>query len=610
VAAGASQYSIGSPTDDEQFLVELINRARANPLAEAQRLRSTTDPTVIAAYSYFSVDLDLMSSQFAQLSPVPPLAISAALTESGRRHSRDMLEHAFQEHTGSDGSTLGGRVSAAGYDYANCAENIYAYAKGLWHAHASFQVDWGQGPGGMQDPPGHRLNIHDQYLKEAGVGVIAGSNGSVGPILVTEDFAAPAVNKAFITGVAYYDLNGNGFYDVGEGIGGVNVSVSGADFRAVTAASGGYAVPVTRNGTYTVTFTAPAMAQQQQIAVISGLKNVKVDLAPVYAPPTVLGPDQSFVGRTNFYQFSTVAAATSYRWRAAALAATNLVEGAENGLVNVSAVVSPGYSVVVTDVKASGTGAFHLAHPQASRQTLTLNRLFRGGAAGRLEFVSRLGWASAGQVAAAEVSVNQGRDWNEVWRQAGNSTRGETQFQQRGLSLSAFSGREFMVRFLYDYAGGSYFNQTDSGVGFYLDNITISGCEELLNPVVSDRLEGPSLGFVPPSIGDFALSVRARIGSRDLDWGPLKVVKTIMPVKPNAVVRLAPPAILASGQVQLEFVVLSGAANEYALWVSVSPLGPWQPDPAASLQLLAPSRYQVQSPVPSAVQAYYRIEAR
>src|SRR5439155_902234 len=79
-AAGAQQvYSIGEPTDEEQVFVEFINRARANPQQEAQRLKNETDPDVLVAYDYFDVDLNLMVSQFASIAVAPPLSINPKL---------------------------------------------------------------------------------------------------------------------------------------------------------------------------------------------------------------------------------------------------------------------------------------------------------------------------------------------------------------------------------------------------------------------------------------------------------------------------------------------------------------------------------------------------
>ena len=59
----------------------------------------------------------------------------------------------------------------------------------------------------------------------------------------------------FLTGVVYYDFNGNNFYDLGEGTGGVVVTASGSSFFATTANSGGYSVPVPENNNSTTVTT-------------------------------------------------------------------------------------------------------------------------------------------------------------------------------------------------------------------------------------------------------------------------------------------------------------------------------------------------------------------
>src|SRR5689334_5297819 len=47
---GVTPYSIGQPTDEEQLYLEYLNRMRADPTAEGQRLATTTDPSVVSAY--------------------------------------------------------------------------------------------------------------------------------------------------------------------------------------------------------------------------------------------------------------------------------------------------------------------------------------------------------------------------------------------------------------------------------------------------------------------------------------------------------------------------------------------------------------------------------
>jgi cysteine-rich secretory family protein len=282
-APTAPLYSIGAPTNEEQYYLELINRARANPTAEGLRLATTTDPNVLSAYSAFGVNLVLMQGQFVLIPPAPPLSMNATLMNAARAHSQNMLQNNYQGHTGPDGSlTTRLQNYTSGANGWSLGENVYAYSKSVWYGHAGFEVDWGGsvGTGGMQSPPGHRQNIHNATFREVGIGVVLGSNGGsggVGPQLVTQDFGTVGGLLPFVTGVVYRDLNNNGFYDPGEGLGGVTVSVSNVSNYAVTASSGGFSVPVPGSGNYTVTFSGgSAPTNQKNVSVVNG-ENVKLD---------------------------------------------------------------------------------------------------------------------------------------------------------------------------------------------------------------------------------------------------------------------------------------------------------------------------------------------
>ena len=241
---GQAVYDFGNPTAEEQLYLELINRARANPAAEGARLAAITDPDVLNAYAQFGVSLALMQSEFNALPAVPPLAPNASLTTSARGHSAWMLANAMQSHDETNpANTPWTRMTAAGYTYSTAGENVYAYAKSVGFGHAGFEVDWGPGgTGGMQSGRGHRMSIHSANFREIGVGVALGTNGAIGPQLVTQDLGARSPSPIFATGVAYYDLNGNNFYDIGEGIAGLTVTVSGASYSCVTAAGGGWSI--------------------------------------------------------------------------------------------------------------------------------------------------------------------------------------------------------------------------------------------------------------------------------------------------------------------------------------------------------------------------------
>lgn len=288
----AERYSIGQPTNEEQYYLELINRARANPPAEGIRLATTTDTNVLSAYAAFGVNLVLMQTQFAAILPAPPLSMNATLLNAARAHSQNMLQNNYQGHNGPDGP-LTTRLQAytSGANGWSIGENVYAYSKSVWYGHAGFEVDWGgsAATGGMQSPPGHRQNIHSTTFREVGIGVVIGSNGGsggVGPQLVTQDFGTKGGLLPFVTGVVYRDLNSNGFYDPGEGVGGVTVTISNVNNYAVTAASGGYSVPVPGSGNYAVTFTGgSAPTLQTNVTVING-QNVKADYVVTGSAPT------------------------------------------------------------------------------------------------------------------------------------------------------------------------------------------------------------------------------------------------------------------------------------------------------------------------------------
>jgi Ca2+-binding RTX toxin-like protein len=180
-------------------------------------------------------------------------------------------------HIGSGGSTPSQRMTAAGFDFVGAsgsAENI---------AWASTR-----GPAGLQDEvkllhanlmasPSHRINLLNDAYREIGIGFATGQYQSWDSAFVTQNFALTR-SKPILTGVAFQDRDGDGFYDPGEGLGGIDVvavSSTGARYATKTMGSGGYdlALPA---GTYKVTFSGGVAASTRHVA-LSG-DNVKVDL--------------------------------------------------------------------------------------------------------------------------------------------------------------------------------------------------------------------------------------------------------------------------------------------------------------------------------------------
>ena len=603
---GNTPYSIGNPTDEEQLYLEYLNRARANPPAEGLILATTTDPNVLSAYAYYGVDTNLMQSQFNAIAAAPPVAMNAQLLTAARVHSQDMFINMYQGHTGTDNSTPGDRITAQGYNWYTYGENVYSYSYSVFYGHAGFEVDWGPGTGGMQTPPGHRLNIHNNTFREVGVGVVDGVNGTVGPQLVTQDFATQQSATPLITGVVYYDLNGNGFYDVGEGIGGVTVQVPGSTYFAITASSGGYAIPVTTNGNYAISFSASGLSSNR-VATIAGLANVKVDFVPPYTPPALTGPNPAALTNNNYYSFPPVGAATNHQCEVTRLIPYTTVEGAENGLANVTVVQSSGYSVIISDFVYSGSYAFHLCQPDAGNQYLTLNPVLLPRTNSQLTFYKRLGWATSSQVAHAQVSTNGGSVWQDVWNQAGSGGSGESAYSQIAVSLGFCAGIPTQIRFVYDFSGGSYYPQTASNVGLCLDNIAVSNADQAQSPVTNNIPTGNFFVFYPTNTGDYQLRVCGRLPGRTLPWGPAKRVTATN--LPPMTIQFAGQPMRSGTQFQAGFNVANYRGMPFQVLTTTNLATSWTTDTLASIQtVVTNSQFRVTT-TNAGTRAFFRIQA-
>src|SRR5258705_7447594 len=93
--------STATPTPDEQFMLELLNRARSLPAVEAKRYQVALNEGLAAG---------TLSTSARQ-----PLAFNVNLISAARQHSQWMLTAKSFSHTGASGSTPVSRMSSAGY---------------------------------------------------------------------------------------------------------------------------------------------------------------------------------------------------------------------------------------------------------------------------------------------------------------------------------------------------------------------------------------------------------------------------------------------------------------------------------------------------------------
>jgi Ca2+-binding RTX toxin-like protein len=236
-------------TAAEQYLVELINRARLDPATEARRLDIPLNG---------GLPLTTNGSTFPTISKQAhePLAIIGSLDRSATSHSADMARTGDFSHVGSGGSTYITRIKAAGYDLSGgyrIGENL-AY------------VSWSSDPTSLMNilhknlfgSPPHRSNMIQGDYREIGVSLVGSGSGQY----LTENFGYHSATS-FVTGVAYTDRNNDDFYSIGEGRSGLSMKIIGGD-GANTQSAGGYALQ--------------AKWGQEVTVAIEGGTRVKVDL--------------------------------------------------------------------------------------------------------------------------------------------------------------------------------------------------------------------------------------------------------------------------------------------------------------------------------------------
>lgn len=253
----------------EQLLLELINRARMNPAAEAARLGIGLN--------------DGLAAGTIAATPKQPLAGSELLVTAARGHSQYMINVDKFDHQAIGDGTPTSRMQAAGYlfsgSWANGENIAWVGTTGTLNLlNSVFNIN-----DNLFRSPHHRTNVLDNYFQELGTGVVSGAFTAGGTTyntaMATENFAKSGA-KYFVTGVAINDANHNNFYDVGEGRANIRIGVTTgglADGSALTKAAGGYAA-ATSAGTHVVTFSGGGLAAAVVATVYAGAANAKVDL--------------------------------------------------------------------------------------------------------------------------------------------------------------------------------------------------------------------------------------------------------------------------------------------------------------------------------------------
>jgi|GEM_PF-2465749 len=301
-------YSYGDPSAAEQAHLEYINRARADPVAEAQRLG-------------LSDVLEGVTDSSTTSNKVPPLTLNENLSLAAKNHTQFMVNIECFAHVCTGEDDVGTRITSSNYIWQTYGENIALTASTLTldvveeslTLHDNLFID--------KDYPGrgHRVNILKQNFKEIGISLLSGTyqSGFYNAYYITTDFGVQlSDSRSFLLGVVYDDqpasgeTTADGFYTAGEGLNGISIEVVETGDSTTTASAGGYAIPLS-DGTYTVRFTNQSSQSIERTVTIQG-ENVKVDItqdeftgtsqsAPTSASEVVANPSEGNSNHTNYF---------------------------------------------------------------------------------------------------------------------------------------------------------------------------------------------------------------------------------------------------------------------------------------------------------------------
>lgn len=182
----------------EQLMLELVNRARLDPLGEVARqgmasLNDGLTPGTITA------------------TPKAVLAPSLVLDDAARIHSQWMLDTDTFSHTGVAGSDAYARMISAGYAFTGSWTwgEIIAWKGTIGPIETTAYIR--DLHDGLFESPHHRENIMAVGFREVGIGATTGDFSGFNALTVTQNFARSG-SSLFVTGVAYDDTSKDAFW--------------------------------------------------------------------------------------------------------------------------------------------------------------------------------------------------------------------------------------------------------------------------------------------------------------------------------------------------------------------------------------------------------------
>jgi hypothetical protein len=326
-----------------------------------------------------------------------------------------------------------------------------------------------------------------------------------------------------------------------------------------------------------------------------------------YVATVVIGTNTPYLNTGNPYTCVPIANpnTSGYQWLTAQTTNGNLTDNATNGLTNFTISPPPIYSVITNPPTGSGK-CFHLCHTNPVSQFLQLNESLLPATNTMFSFKSLLGYAAADEIAHAQVSVDGGGTWQDLFVEAGSGGSGESTFTAHSYSLSNYAGQLTLLRFNYSLPGGnySYYPTADNYVGWCIENIVVTNVQQAIN-LATNSTASTNFTFTPTQPGTNVLAAAPVLFTQfPLSWGPVKLVNAITNL--NSVIVLGQP-VLTNNQVLLNFTV-SGPATTFHLLQTAQLNTSWTTNATATFTTNTPGSSYRFTATNNSVLQFYRVQ--
>jgi len=258
----------------------------------------------------------------------------------------------------------------------------------------------------------------------------------------------------------------------------------------------------------------------------------------------ITGPNLIYDDTKDELEFVEISGAEMYELLTSESLKTDWFEGAEdidNLKVQTDSTISN--SFIVEKVEENDTKSFHLVNSGDNFQII--NKLVPSETS-ILKFDNFFKYVGEGTCINVEILPDSGQ-WQKTWQRYGKHGfqvivgDWDDAWNTIEIPLEQYSGQTIRIRFIYRYESGANWTplpgEDPFQMGAFVDNISISDCEEII-PLVSKTIQPGNniLNISDLNHGIYSLSIKAKISNRWFDHTSSKFIQKIKGLEPEIVI--------------------------------------------------------------------------